>query len=111
MGYRLEVSELKHKQTYGKLYGYCENEKELKSYKWLEKKGFLKDVGDNWYDYYENPQIILSPNEFKEFITLYNEDCNNFENNYIKHPKDWIIKNEQTQELINGIKDIVLEWY
>lgn len=114
MGYRLEISKSEHKKRCGKLYGYVENEKELKSYKWLKINGFLKNLVDDWYDYNVNPKIILDSNEFKEFIKLYNEDMNENMPGDLKtsgFEKDWVINDETIQELLNDFEDKILEWY
>lgn len=121
MGYRLHVSRIEDNVFCGgKLYGYGDYEynddgndgyieKKTKSHQWLVEKGYLK--GDEFWTYGFNPKIILNSREFKEFIELYNEDCNNFKEEYIIHPKDWIINDERVQKLINGKDDVLLEWY
>lgn len=110
MGYRLEVSKIKHVKGYGKLYGYLGGkENNLKSHEWLLKKRYID--GDEYWTYGTNPQIILTPDEFKEFIYLYNEDCNNFDSEHIIHPKDWIINDKETKKLTDGQDDILLEWW
>lgn len=103
MGYRLEISELEYKACGGKLYGYVEDTTELKSYKWLLDKNYID--GDEYWSYGCNPKIILDKEEFKEFIKLYNEDCNN-----AGHEKDVVLKDKDFQELIKSDKYKILEW-
>lgn len=115
MGYRLEISKIKYAACGGKLFGYVEDETKLKSYQWLLEKGYLTGNKDEeFWDYGYNPQIILRPSEFREFIKLYNEDCNNMESDWVVHPKDWVINSKEINELIN-CKDyeeyILLEWW
>lgn len=104
MGYRLEVSEVKPTICGGKLYGYVEDEelKELKSYKWLEKNGYVKG-GEDW-DYGFNPKIELSPKEFKEFFDLYRED-------YKKTYGCEVTLDGEELESYNNNEWKMLEWY
>ena len=112
MGYRLQISKIKHAACGGKLYGYTSTNK-LKSYKWLKEKGFIDDDYEN-FTFAEcdgNPQIVMRNEDFKKFIKLYNEDCNNYKGEYIVHEKDWIINDPNIKELINDEEKILLEWY
>ena len=101
MGYRLEISKIKYCACGSKLYGYVDDEKKLKSHQWLLEKGYID--GDEYWDYGCNPQIVLSPDEFKDF--------NKFKPEYIEYQKDYIINQKEIQELINGENDILLEWW
>ena len=103
MGYRLEISELKYKACGGKLYGYVDETK-LKSYKYLLDKGYL--YGDEYFNYGFSGDIVLTDEEFKEFVKLYNEDCNDE-----KMPKDWFINQEEIKELLESNQDKVLQWW
>lgn len=103
MGYRLEIGELEYKACGGKLYGYVEDTEQLKSYKWLLDNCYID--GDEYWSYGCNPKIILRKNKFKEFIKLYNEDCNN-----AGHTKDIVLKDKGIQELMNSDKLKILEW-
>ena len=103
MGYRLEISEIKYKACGGKLYGY-EDEKQLKSHDYLVKKGYLD--GDEYFSYGFEGNIVLSSEEFKEFIKLYNQEMNEISKN-----KDWVIKQEEMQELLENNEDKLLQWY
>jgi hypothetical protein len=77
MGYRLEISKIIDADFGGtKLFGYAEDEHELKSYQWLLQKGYIK--GDEVWTYGFDPQIILTRREFAEFINLYWEDLQNY---------------------------------
>ena len=114
MGYRLEMSKVKYTACGGKLYGYTDTSK-LKSYKWLKEKGFLNDIDDDheditFADWDGNPQIIMRNEDFKEFIKLYNEDCNNYDDTYLFHDKDWIINDKYIKELLKE-DYVLLEWY
>ena len=114
MGYRLEMSKVKYHTCGGKLYGYCDT-KELKSYQWLLDNGYLegideKNQGFTFAECNGNPQIVLRPSEFKQFIELYNEDCNELKSDWISWDKDNIINKKEIQELINGEDNILLEW-
>ena len=109
MGYRLEVRKIENSSIRcGKLYGYTTDEEllQMKSYQWLSKKGFLRDLereNMKWFTWY-NPQIILCPSEFKEFIMLYKQD---FEN-YWKQPFTYY--EENLKELLEIKCDVLLEW-
>ena len=109
MGYRLEISKMKHTYCAGKMYGYRYNTEELKSYKWLLEHGFVTGKEEFWH-YDGNPKIVLNRLEFKEFIKLYNEDLNNCNGN-AEDEKDWLINDKEMQELINDNCDKVLEWF
>ncbi len=104
MGYRLEISKMKHAYCAGKLYGYT-TEEDLKSYKWLLEHEYI--TGEESWTYGCNPQIVLTAKEFKEFIELYNED----HKKYYKETDDWFINNKEMQELINDNCNKVLEWF
>ena len=107
MGYRLEVRKIEHGSIRcGKLYAYTTDEEllKMKSYQWLSKNGFLKDLErERWFAWY-NPQIILSSSEFVEFINLYKQD---FEN-YWKQPFTYY--EENLKELLESKCDVLLEW-
>ena len=102
MGYRLEMSEIKYTACGGKLYGYVDNIKELKSHQWLLEKGYI--TGNEDWDYWYNPRIILTSGEFKEFIELYKEDFKKYRK--LDNPYS-----EEIQKLIDSGEDILLEWW
>ena len=102
MGYRLEMSEIKYSACGGKLYGYVDDEKQLRSYKWLLDKGYID--GDEYWGYGYNPQIILTPHDFKEFIKLYLEDFKQTK----KYDFPYI---EDLKKLKNSGNDVLLEWW
>lgn len=103
MGYRLEISQIKHKASAGKMFGYCDETK-LKSYNYLLKKGYLD--GDEYFGYGFFGNIDLSPTEFKEFIELYNEDWNEHGG-----AKDCIINSKDIKELLETDDHKLLQWY
>lgn len=74
MGYRLEISKIEHVYCGGKLYGYVPEEqlKQLKSYQWLLKHGWIDN--DSVFDYGFNPCIQLNPVDFRQFMKLYMAD-------------------------------------
>lgn len=104
MGYRLEISEIKHTICGGKLYGYVEDKdlKKLKSYKWLKKNGYIEG-GEDW-DYGFNPQIVLSAGEFREFYGLYIND-------YAKIYGCKVLIDGPELDSYNDDEDKILEWY
>ena len=115
MGYRLEISKVKHYVCCDKLFGYCDTKK-LKSYQWLLDKGYLegideKDEDVTFAECNGNPQIVLRPDEFKKFIELYNEDCNNYDGEDLVWEKDAIVKKKEIRKLIDNQDYILLEWY
>lgn len=107
MGYRLEISEVKYKACGGKLFGYCDEEK-LKSYKYLLDKGYLD--GDEYFTYGFSGDIVLNSDEFKEFIELYNEDCNK-QNRLNGSEKDLIINDKKIKELLESEEDKLIQWW
>ena len=93
MGYRLEISELTDsgvkKGVYAsKLFGYVDDESELSSYKFLKDNHFLEkefdedDVkNDNcFWGYGIEPEFILTAEQFRTFMKLYEEDLLKFRN-------------------------------
>ena len=105
MGYRLEISEIKYSACGGKLYGYFDEEN-FKSRKWLLERGYID--GDEYWSYGCNPQIVLRPDEFKEFIELYNEDWNSVKADVAKDaPKN----NPDIKKLLVNENDVLLEWW
>lgn len=104
MGYRLEISEIKHKACGGKLYGYTD-ETNFKSRQYLIDKNYLEVDESEYWSYGFNPQIILTAQEFREFINLYNEDWNNSGKN-----KDCILNDEKIKELMENDNNKLLEW-
>ena len=92
MGYRLCIED-GVKKFYGtKLYGYTDH-KDFLSYKYLLEIG--KADGTEFYDYCCENEVVLSAEEFKKFIALYNFDlffnemgydaCNMFEDPKIRN--------------------------
>ena len=100
MGYRLEISKVEYASCGGKLFGYVDNEKNLKSYQYLLENGHIN--GDECWDYGCNPQILLNAKEFKEFIKLYSEDWKD---------KYGIEYHSDDSDLIDSNSDKLLEWY
>ena len=99
MGYRLEVSKIDYVYCGGKLYGYVSEEKlkQLKSYQWLLKKGYID--GDEYWSYGCNPQIVLRASEFREFMKLYIDD------------RDWKHDDLALEELMASDGFKLLEWF
>ena len=105
MGYRLAISELEQVYYGTKLFGYVDDETNLKSFKYLKDIDVIK--GDEIWDYgFDNP-IVLSIKEFKDFRKLYAEDL---EENNGKIESDWFL--EKTKHLIEreDYELIVLNW-
>lgn len=109
MGYRLDIVGKKTKKTfYGtKLYGYTDEER-LRSYQYLI--GIGKFNGDEYFSYCNFNEITLDNNQFKEFIKLYNEDYNNDRGSYFPESKNFVINNEEIQELLNSDEDKIVSW-
>ena len=81
MGYRLEISEVKDNgDCGGKLFGYINNEElhKCKSWQWLKKHEYITDEDEDCWDYGFDHQIVLWPDQFKEFIELYIDDYNKY---------------------------------
>lgn len=75
MGYRLNIEDKENNLSfYGtKLYGYVNDERELRSYKYLMELGKVTErqaVFEEW-DYPWRNDIILNSTQFAEFIRLY----------------------------------------
>ena len=66
MGYRLEISEFKDLNVGTKLFGYTEDVTKFRSHKWLLENNYI--TGEEYWSYGCNPQIVLTNEEFKEFI-------------------------------------------
>lgn len=77
MGYRLNVSDPeKHLKFYGtKLYGYTDKRK-LESYKYLESIGKVDDL--TTFSGGIDNKMVLTPEQFREFIRLYKTDFSNY---------------------------------
>ena len=103
MGYRLEISEFEFKsqETCGKLFGYVEDEKQLKSHGWLLSHGYID--GNEWWNYGFNPKIVLDAKEFKEFMMLYAEDW--------KEYKGYDLMDEELKALCENDNYKFLEWF
>jgi len=108
MGYRLEVSKIIDVEFGSKLYGYVEDMNKLKSVQWLVASNNLEQEKVNFPDWYGNPQIILTRDEFKEYIELYYQDLNEFRNN--DKTSLWEI-DEDMIKLINENCSKLLEWW
>lgn len=91
MGYRLAIlcPGVGKSPDLGKFYGYVIHDK-LKSIKYLIDNHLLPDDDPDIFYYNEfGPDIILTAEQFREFIDLYQEDINNhdFSNDGIKYEK------------------------
>lgn len=99
MGYRPTISclELGYCEL-GKFYGYV-NLKNLKSVKWLIDNDKLAYPEDPNFDFLGDfgPEIIFSAEEFREFITLYEKDINEYKfsfTDYIRYEKPYSIADD-----------------
>lgn len=114
MGYRLEISKMKHVYCAGKFYGYeSVDAYNSKSVKWLLDNKFIKDEdyeGEVYWGYDFNPQIVLNAKQFEEYIKLYNEDLNEF-GCQVGNIKDALINDEEMKNLIADRCNKVLEWF
>lgn len=112
MGYRLSVEVVGNDNPsyYGtKLYGYVD-EKELKSYKWLMYKGYLRADEDYCWDYGSENPIVMKIEDFRIFAIFYNIDCNE---NKPEYAKDAFIDDPDIQSFLKLDDDqlIVISWY
>lgn len=108
MGYRLEISEPKSIFYGTKLYGYVDLE-ECESIKWLLDKKFITEedvLFDHWNCGGLMP-IVMVVEEFKEFIVLYDKDCQR-----LRDYKDSILNDEMIKNILlkNDFEMIVLSW-
>ena len=93
MGYRLQIIELTdsgdEKSIYAsKLFGYVDDESELSSYKYLKVNHILEREFDEesikndncFWGYGIEPEFILTAEQFRTFMKLYEEDLLKFRN-------------------------------
>lgn len=76
----------------GKFYGY-EPLDNLESIKWLRDHEKIEKDDDD--PFFTNVVLMFNAEEFREFITLYEKDINNFEfssEDYIKYDKPYNVK-------------------
>lgn len=113
MGYRLFVEKVgkDNPKYYGtKLYGYYD-EKKLKSYQLLIKKGYLNENKYyNWWSYSCDNAILMRAEDFREFAKLYEEDLNQYyEDDH--NPADFI-EDEDIQAFmkLDDWELIVISW-
>lgn len=106
MGYRAYVSKVNDEICLGKLYGYCDTYK-LKSYQWLVDKGYIDTVDEEvtFAECNGSGDAVIPNWDFDEFIKLYNEDCNNYQGNYLKFEKDGIIKKKEIKDILENKND------
>ena len=110
MGYRLEVSKIEYTgDCGGKLFGYIseENLHKCKSWQWLKDKGYLKEGLEDVWDYGITHGTLLPGPEYKEFIKLYIEDYNKY-NQY--NNKLSLSDFEKTIKLADAYEDLYIEW-
>lgn len=96
MGYRLTIScpDLCESPELGKFYGYVKHD-DLKSIKYLVDNHLVPDDDPDIFYYQEyGPDIVLTAEQFREFIDLYQEDVNNhdFSNDCINYRKPFNLK-------------------
>ena len=113
MGYRLSVEKVGDNtpKYYGtKLYGYVDDETELKSYQWLIKEGFLNESEEYVWEYCCDNPILMRVESFRDFVILYNEDLNKF---LKPEMEDSFIKDEDIQQFLklDDWELIVISWF
>lgn len=108
MGYRMDVEVVKNIGVQAtKLYGYYD--KELKSAKFLQEKGYCEDarlLQNPW----QMPILLVRVYDFREFAKLYNEELNMVWGKY--EEKDWWINQDAIQEILKmpNSAQVVLSW-
>lgn len=105
MGYTMEITHNGKNYSGGKLYGY-EDDKKLKSIKYLLKLGKLDDYDDVFYwNHFHDRKVTLSAKEFKKFFRKYKKD---------KKKYCWTEQSgellREINEIINDGKDKKIEW-
>jgi hypothetical protein len=91
VGYRLEIDEFANsgyeKGIYAsKLFGYVEDDSELSSYKYLKDNHILQQEFNEecvkndtcFFGYGVEPKFVLSAEQFRQFMKLYEEDLRKF---------------------------------
>lgn len=100
MGYRLEISEVKYTGECG---GYfCEEDlHKCKSWRWLKERGYVdeEDLRDGVFYH----QVMLFQNEFIEFIKLYIDDYNKYNDCGHKLSLDDFVHSL-------GVEKVLIEW-
>ena len=118
MGYRLDIQPksdfenrtFKNAFCFGKLYGYVQDEHELKSYQYLINLGLLN--GDEWWDDCCSNQVELTPEQMKEFLKYYIEEKAEFNNlhNYAQQQEMKKVFEDYKNKLLAFNENVILEW-
>lgn len=105
MGYRINIKDNEtEKEFYGtKLYGYVD-EKILDSYKYLIR--IKKFDGEEIFDYNNENEIILSNEEFINFIIFYMRDLIEYRHTNLLAYPDWNI----IYEMIHNDSSKTISW-
>lgn len=113
MGYRPTIICGSDRFEYGKFYGYVDHEK-LKSIQWLLDHNKIEDIWDDFLGGWD-PTIEFTPNEFREFITLYEQDINDYEfDDYLidAYPKPFKMSDhwDKFNDIFNNNENKIIEW-
>ena len=102
-----------------KFYKYINGLEKLDSIKWLVKHNKIEDELDDPKDLifnyaYLEPKITFTAEEFREFITLYEKDINDYDftGHYISYDKPFKFKDhwDNFEEIFNNDKDKIIWW-
>lgn len=124
MGYKLDVTTEDGRLSYygTKLYGYVHDEKELASYRYLEKIGKLDPEQYYFWGEGSDHEMRLTKEEFAEFAKLYEQDVRSFLTPYrrkIGYHENWswaecdsVCFNGVTSmaELVESDGDKIISW-
>lgn len=122
MGYRPSIYEIVDGETgasvgrfiveLGKFYGYVKLDN-LSSIKWLIDHGKIDLDEYEYFSYSMGPQLCFTADEFREWLSLYEEDINNFEeDSYIKYDKPFRILDHwpELKDTLESNNDKMVEW-
>ena len=108
MGYRPEIKDLQNPDLrfYGtKLYGYVRDDLELPSRRYLISIGKVKD--DDVWDYTFSHEMILTAEQFRKFMELYENDFDEYGKfGKLSEYHDYNV----IQELLKSESDKHIEW-
>lgn len=107
MGYRLQINKIENKHKfYGtKLFGYAESE-DLKSWNWLVENKYIGK--DAYFGYGASRDIIMYVKDFREFIKLYNEDFNEYE----ESEDNYVLNSPEIKEMLelDDYDEVLVRW-
>ena len=123
MGYRLEISELTNSGVKegiyaSKLFGYVDDESELSSYKFLKDNHILEKEFDEecvkndtcFFGYGSEPKFTLTPEQFRMFMKLYEEDLLTFRNtDYVDLL--WEEEQERYRDMLLSENPKIITWW